>query len=321
MKSKFYLLAVIFFLIFQFFPHALKAEPVDLYDQGLDYYYGIGVKQDYQKAMQCFQAEGSYGSLFVILMYINGQGVKVDLDKVQKLLDSTSEDELGASPEEIKRAIEERRNNPGKTFQPLTCDDVAETTPEINQCEGIKMDIAKNRYKSEIEEAQKYMGPGEVNVLAVVEEKFETYEKNDSERVLDNSDGSMRTLYELGQSEELMENHGARIEMWLIQRRLKLFRADDFEKADRDLNVAYNHMMGESYDIRKHSMESENSQDSKDRASVAITAEKAWIDYRDAWVNLLKLYRPKGNLSDADIENSVKTQLSLDRINELKEDD
>ena len=40
-----------------------------------NYYYGIGVKQDYKKAFECFESEGEDGYLYLMMMYLNGDGV------------------------------------------------------------------------------------------------------------------------------------------------------------------------------------------------------------------------------------------------------
>jgi hypothetical protein len=103
-------------------------------------YFGIEQPYDYPKALKCFETRKILD--FVVMMYINGEGVPRDLHKAKTLLKTGQQTDSGDLPPDkvgvLQKAIHKCEHAPHKSCPRVDyCQDVAYTTQEGEICDAI----------------------------------------------------------------------------------------------------------------------------------------------------------------------------------------
>lgn len=299
---------------------------VNIYCQdGIDYYYGLGVKKNYKKAFTAFTKDNCFTSTnFIILMYLNGDGVKVNPSKALNVWKKSTESSgytdvtMGC----LKKIIDERLVNPNKKYPRIEYGDIAMTTPDMNFWGYIQNRIQDQKIQNEISTIKKSLNTYQKSLFNLIQSNYSIIEKNDADRMYNlNIDGTIRGLAYAGMKSYIKARHQKRIELFLIKKSIKEYNESDFINADKALNKTYKKLKlkyQNNYQemIKMNKDDPEQSQYYQDlNSEVNLNLKKAqlaWIKYRDNWVKLLKDINGKKNT-----EISVKTLLTIERTEEL----
>jgi hypothetical protein len=166
---------------------------------GVDYYFGIGVKQDFVKALRLFQQEKDY--VFLVLMHLNGEGTPVDLAKAQQLLaeDLAQQGRRYATMGVLEEIVTERLKAPAKTYPRVLFCEVATTTPDINQCASIQLALSNQAAEALVRKVTDGMGPAQRSNLQAVVQHFDTMNEHEGSRVyMEYISGTVRGFASMG---------------------------------------------------------------------------------------------------------------------------
>jgi len=265
-----------------------------------------------------------------MLMYLNGEGTKVNLDKAQAVLDEEiakyeeqKEWRLDATLAEFKKIISERRSAPAKEYKRLDYGDIAMTTFDMNYYAAIQNRLQEQRAHQELEALKKGLESAEKERLDEVEKWAKEIVESGGKRIyLDYIHASIGNLAAQGYESYLMNRHQDRIAKWIGKGQLPSPGPGGLDRSDADLNAQYGKMR-EDGKSRLEEMRSE-----KDGAveffekypDTLKNEQRAWIQYRDAWVALLKLHPPEGYTNRLALETAVRDVLTRARVEELKYD-
>ncbi len=307
-----------------FFLVTTKLQALD--KECLKYYYGIGVPVDYSKAMDCFQKDDiGKGYPFLILMYLNGDGVERNPQKAQELFEEADNklNYWGVGYQNLEKIIQERLKTPQKIYPRLTCNDIPMDSDESYDCNDIQTDLNDQELNRKVETFKGRLNDMEKKELKIIEDEAETLEINDGKRaVLDLMEEDI-----LGISDEHPRHtygkalHQDKIKDWLLKGQLNVSTLKECQEARRNLNkslqTAFKKIIEE-----KELFETQNKGFSNyPKYDPGLEEDqKGWELYRDAWVRLLEMVKTKGVKDNVVIENSVVTQLCRDRIKELNGD-
>ena len=286
-----------------------------------DYYYGFGVNQDYQKAFTMFTAEKNIS--YLVMMYINGDGRPKDLDKAQELLTKEASHCLHVS--ELQMAINERRGVPEQEQRRIGFCDLAYTTPELNYCVDLENRLEQKKYDEMLLQLHAELSTKAKEILAKIEQESQTIQRIDAARSYTSYlNGSIRGVARASTEGYIKERHYKRIEAFLVKRTLPNSSSTALQAADKELNVVYQSQRQAEKDLLDTDADPETQAATKkiieEQLSNLKYAQLAWIRYRDLWVELLLLHRPKQVDSDEQIATSIKTILTMERTTELTYD-
>ena len=282
----------------------------DEYLSGESYYYGLGVDIDYKKSYKMFQEEKDY--FYLALMYLNGEGQPSSIQKAEEMLNKMIEEHKDLDfklyrDEALASIIHERKSNPQDNNTKLHICDFAYNTLEINHCMYIREQAEEYAIAKKMDEIRKQLSRQGQLQLEIMEKNFQIIKKEDADKIYTiYIDGTIRTSAASITAMYLAENHKKCIVSFLETRNLPLKTKEDYKEADKLLNKLYQE--------KKKSFTNESLRDN------LKISQRAWIKYRDAWEQLLLLYRPHNLSSDEEISHSIKTYLTLQRIEELKYD-
>ena len=253
--------------------------------------------------------------MYLMMMYLNGDGVVASPQKAQEIYEKASE----AGPYElVEEIIKKRLANPNGTFERITCSDISLGTIDMNACESWKADAKDNENSKRIVNIGNQLNSQAKNELLEINKQFEVLKNYDGQRVyMEHIDGTIRGLARAGMESYLLDRHMKRIEDLLVNKNLIKINLEELKKADDELNKEYQAKLLEGKEMRDGSRHPELLDDYE---PITRKAQNAWIKYRDAWVRILKIVKPKDMESESDIENSIKARLSKERIEELDED-
>ena len=122
-----------------------------------------------------------------------------------------------------------------------------------------------------------------------------------------------------------MNRHQKRLKSLLQERSLRAFTEEEYKAADALINDVYQKQRAALKQSLAEELEYKISEQRKDALRSACesqlqslkTAQRAWIQYRDHWEQLLLLHRPKNLNSDTEISLAIKTLLTQERTQEL----
>ena len=293
-------------------------------EDGINYYYGIGCKKNYQKALESFQSAGEDGYFFLILMYLNGDGVPADPQKALGVWNKSQESVAGNNQTyyKYKEIIDERIAHPKKVFERLGCGDVAMTTYDMDVCASIDIALQNQLGNQQIKEIENKLNAVSRKKYDEINKIFNVIVENDVNRVDLGyyRGGTMRGLDMSGTQQELKSWHQTISKDWLLDGILERATKNDFQMADKELNLQYKNVWKEVEDELKDVQENpQTPEDYENYSGVLINAQRAWIQYRDKWVVLLLMNKPNGFTNDKNIEWSVKTALTRERIKEFRD--
>lgn len=292
----------------------------------MKYYYGIGVPVDYSKAMDCLQKDDvGEGYPFLILMYLNGDGVEASPKKAQELFEVADKtvNYWGVGYQNLEKIIQERLKNPKKIYPRLTCNDITEGSEESYDCNDIQTDLNDQELNRKVETFKGHLNAMEKKMFKIIEEKAVILETNDIKRAyLDLMDEDL-----LGNSEIHPRQtygkvlHQDKIKNWLLNGQLNVATLEECQEAKKELEKSLQATLKKITEEKEVLEDENNGRPIDPKKDPGLEEDqKGWALYRDAWVKLLKMVKTKDIQDDAVIENSVVTQLCRDRIKELNGD-
>jgi len=303
---------------------------INIYGQdGIDYYYGLGVEKNYQKAFTVFSTDNTDTSIkFIIIMYLNGDGVKVNPSEALNVWKNATEPtgSIDVTMQDLKKIIDERLANPNKKFPRIEYCEIAWTTIDTNICGTIQNRLKEQEIQNKVSSITASFNSSQKSFFDLIQSNYSIIEKNDADRMYNlYIDGTIRGAAYSGMESYIKERHEKRIERFLIQKSIKEYTESDFINADKSLNEAYKKQKLENqnnfeYMIEMYKDDPEKIKYYQDLISEVNlnlkTAQLAWIKYRDNWVKLLK----EINGVKENTEISVKTLLTIERTEELNND-
>jgi uncharacterized protein YecT (DUF1311 family) len=283
-----------------------------------NYYYGIGVKKDYEKARKCLEQDPYSTAIpWLLLIYINGDGVKVDYNKALNIWqDSHLKD---ATMSYLYTIITNRMKHPNKKYKRLEFWDIAMTTIDINVAMGVQNALQKQKFDKKLHKIQQTMTIEQKKYFNNIEKYFNKILTNDASRAYTiYITGTIRAAMYQGTISYLRERHIKRIDDFLINKRYPRFSQDDFLQSDKELNIVYK----DAQRIGKKRFEDEAKTEPKyiqymaDIKKYLKLSQRNWIKYRDNWVLLMNSLN---NGSDKkSIAISIKTIITQSRTEELE---
>ncbi len=154
--------------------------------------------------------------------------------------------------------------------------------------------------------------------LDEIEAQFEIIKANDAQRVVSKKEEAAYDDPDL--ASYLIKEHQARLSAWLGKKELKKASPNDL-KADSELLKSLRRTLRKENERISRNLRKADPGRAKsiNRRNLALEkSQKAWLKYGDAWVRLLERVKPHGFLEDKDIEISVKTSLTRQRIDEYQ---
>lgn len=197
----------------------------------------------------------------------------------------------------------------------------AQSTVEMAASAREEEDRQETAEKSLASEIRKGLDDERKKLLDAIEAQIRVVQKNDADRVyLDHVDGTIRSLVSIGERQYILERHKNRLFRWLKNRKKpSRFKVSDLKKADETLNRTYRKYLENGLAQGQESNYSDFIKDyGVEYKTACVKAQRAWIQYRDAWAALLERTEPWK--ADKDIGVSIKTILTQERIEELTSD-
>lgn len=296
--------------------------------EGIDYYFGLGVEKNYEKAFTAFLNDNTSEYIpYIILMYLNGDGVNVNPKEALAVWEKAASTNGYDDPkmEYLKEIIDERLANPDGTFLRVDYCDIAMTTIDINFCGDIQNHLRDQEMQSMISQITSDFNSSQKELFDLIQNNYSIIRKNDADRMYNlYFDGTIRGAAYSGMEFYIQDKHQKRIELLLVKNSINNFTESDFIKADKSLNEAYKKQKLKNQNHFEETIQIYKDDPEKIKyyknliSEVNLNlknAQLAWINYRDNWVKLLKKITGNDN-----IEISLKTFLTIERTEELNFD-
>jgi uncharacterized protein YecT (DUF1311 family) len=251
-----------------------------------DLYYGIGIAADYQKARFCayknYPKDDSAfgGTAILMLLYANGFGVKRNIELAKRFVC-----EVGGAPMEIEGRLEhlDRIKEPSipgnKSFD--VCDDISSGLM-MGYCVQHAEKMAQMDRASKFKTIMASWTEAEKTAFKKLQAASERFTKDRAEKEID-SRGTAGAAEEIGEK--------------TIQRRDFL---ESVEKLEKNQAPKYTSAQNKEEDKKLNSLYQAIQKLKLDEilaGNITLegvkTTQRAWLSYRDAWVEFAKLKYPK----------------------------
>jgi uncharacterized protein YecT (DUF1311 family) len=270
-----------------------------------DYYEGHKKPKDFAKALSCYRKWEVW--LWVAIMQVNGEGTPIDLAGAQASLDRLEFKDADALA--LERIIKQRAaslspNGPRVDF----CKDLANTTNSVEVCDYEEQGPKTSKDGAQLRKVRVDLDPNVRPAFDRARTAFERFSKAEGDRVYQQYiDGTARGQEAIAQEAFARRNFLATLKLLITGPAKRLAARKQFLKADRDLNVVYNHTLS-SYG------EFSADDDVRDFKMKSRAAQHEWIRYRDAMAELAVALWPTA----ADVREQAKARVTEDRIRELR---
>jgi uncharacterized protein YecT (DUF1311 family) len=292
-------------------------------------YFGIEGAPDYPKALKCFESNKHWP--FVVLMYLNGEGTKRDLEKAQSVLENgkkTDPDEFGPHQAEVlQEAINRCKGIPqGPCPRVDYCKDLSVTTPDLEMCDALDQLSEEAVFSRAIAATGSKLSPADRVLFDQTVTEFKAYQLDDMQRQYQASiNASLRDLAGAGQAAFVRENFMKLMAHTIQSRNLKPATIHSYNVLQTKLDRELARELRETTDfwqeeIRNPQMKEwwdEYKSDLEDYKKWLRQSQLQWIKFRDACAELASsLYR--GQTKEFDPALSMKTAMTRLRILELR---
>lgn len=288
-----------------------------------NYYFGIGVNQDYKKAFDCYNRSKDPDYIALILMYLNGEGTAKDLKKADDLLTYFKADQAGGNQTtwQLEKHVKEQLANPKGKFARVDYGDIAFTTDDMTHWMKIQQKLQEQHDKKDLENLKKNLNYKAAKILGEIDKQNYIIKELEGERVdMEWIDGTLRGAATGSYEEYLQDNHRDRIMEMVVKHKLKKASRDELQNYEKKLDKLYKKVLVDGEQMCADLRPDMQGEIKQDYAPTVLAARNAWIKYRDKWVELLKIVKPEGMNDEETIEISVKTLLTKERIEEIKFD-
>lgn len=261
------------------FPHRPTAEQAQaLKDCDADaLYYGIGVHFDYVKARHCALTKGNHDVL--MMLYANGYGVPRNYP-VAKMAACRTESAAQAETEgRLEHLARMQTGKEGPSPKIDICDDV--TSGLLGgRCAAIRSGLAGQERDDKIERLSTRWSDAEKVALQNLRKHAAAFANAHAGGEIDRS-GSAQVGFVIDAIEAQEEDFLKSLLEFEAGMRPN-FTQDDFARADRELNQAYQRLKSGEGPVYPGSVKFSNIQE----------AQRSWLAYRDAWVAFGKVRYP-----------------------------
>ena len=274
------------------------------------YFYGIGVRKDLVRAASCFEAamksqqrcnggSPSMYQLFLASIWLEGLGVKPQLDKASELMEGCNDMAVG----QIKQRLEERKKGAPPLNSSDFCPGDGGTTMSMQDCNS----LARRRLDMKIAlENKNNLAKFSPEIKATIKKTYASFqdflEKSAKFYSDQNRDGSIRAQVHQAYYNEHLKVWQQEMESCIY---LKPTKSQD-EKAqvagDKQLNDYYS----------KALVSDEEAQ------NLLKDAQKAWLTYRDAVANLYVAAYSSNDTPEKLVHNDVVIRLTKARARDLR---
>lgn len=278
-------------------------------EESSKYYYGIGVPVDYARARRMafveFAAGKNYefcGAEVLLMLYANGFGVKRDLDLSIRLA-CGNVNGAGAEVEGRDVHLKALRSGDRLYFKSDTfdiCDDITSGLME-GMCAGLVSEKEQAKRKAQLDSILSRWSAADLvafrHLRAAATDYFETRSAYEVDLR-----GTARAALEIGESESLEVDFLDEIKH-ANSCNFASSSQQDFDDADKNLNTTYRKLMRTWRDQPHGGIEK----------SGIKSAQLAWLAYRDAWVEFVRVRCPSVT------PETIKTMLTKQRVQQLEE--
>jgi uncharacterized protein YecT (DUF1311 family) len=259
-------------------------------------YSGISTSVDYAAARRCAWSERLAqraeleprfteasvfgGSAMLTVLYANGEGVEKNMPLALRFAC-----EAGGAPAEISyriRDIESRFETPGSAKTKFSfCDDITSGFME-GFCAAYDSEIADVKRAESLRELSSRMSPVQFRAFDQVDRLEQVYARAHGDGEIDLS-GTARAMFQIDAEDSLRDDFIAALQSYEAGK-LPNGSSQIYRDADARLNSTYLRKMD---DAEKHKTEYGAIQPGGIR-----DAERAWLKYRDGWVEFARLRYP-----------------------------
>jgi tetratricopeptide (TPR) repeat protein len=266
-----------------------------------DLYFGFGQPADPVQARKCAYLERAAGndlvfggSAMLMMIYANGKGAARNFDLALKFACEIN-DPLITNPSRIDHLLTLRDEHwTGNDFS--LCDDGG-TSFLVGACTGLDEKFHQVERTRKLDRMVERWSPAEKAALVELQKAASDLIKASSDNEVDTT-GTGRASFVFGWQTWLGDGFVAALER-CEQGKFPSFSAAEFKKADDELNAAYS-------DIQ--SAKPQEAEMGTVTLEGVKTAERAWLKYREAWVNFGLVKYPSVK------PESWRTWLTYDRI-------
>jgi hypothetical protein len=289
------------------------------------YYFGIGQRRDVQRAFACEMARPERGRNWVLIavMYLNGEGTERDVGKAREALEHMRPEECGVTCAALDEVLRRHEANPNKRHRRIDyCKQIAQTTPDVNYCEGVEERKEEFRRKREEKAVLARLAPEARKRFAGLSQAYAKLKEADSSREYMNfREGTIRGEAAAIMVKRVLRHYEAALAAWGPQAVGTPPLARPLADADKELNDVYRRIMAdrdaeiaEAQATQDTNLRETRVADAKSVKSATRDAERAWLRYAEAWKKLVASLRP----DDPAVLDSLRAFLTEQRIRELK---
>ena len=306
----------------------------------IDYYFGIGIPQSFEKAFACFQTsdDGAPSYIWLILMTLNGQGTPQSLPVARELLvkarlrghdadASILEDAccITGGLDAAAEIIQAREKDPKRMQERLSICNFGAGQNDQDICENDLEDVMTEKDNAELRLIEAKVSTPARTWLDQINATFQQFKNADGAWKYDQYvEGSGRSSLATSQATLDQSNFVALIRRIVRDHGLKARSEQDFRDQDKDLNSAYRKRIEEvvgGWDERLKDPTCEDCHDlpqyKADFLESGKKVQRLWIKLEEPWKRLCEeLYR--GEMPPAEIDRGVETELREIRIREIK---
>lgn len=262
----------------------------------LDLYYGFNAAPDYDKAFQCALMNKDYNVL--VMAYANGRGVTFNPDLAMHFACMMEDAAPAEMDSRIAHLAQIKEGNKKTSFD--ICDDIT-SGYMMDWCSSIDQRLEDVKRNKKINDLVSQWTAQEQLLYQQVRKTAEVYIRDHSMNEIDLS-GTARSAFainaQLNLNQRLFE---------LLQKvnrcETPLMTIKQYEEMDKQLNNIYKKLMADTSSFQYTTVTKEGIK----------KTEIAWIQYRDAWIQLARVKCPKISVE------SWQVLLIQDRIKLLNE--
>ena len=277
-----------------------------------DEYYLTSIEtQKLDLAFSCYTKNKQFNRL--VLMHLNGEGTKKDPKKAEAVLKEWFVAEPDASnsleAEVLGKIVSEHLSKSDQQKRVDFCQDVAQTTIDMNYCASIQSELAEKNLSARFEHITASLTPDQKKEANEIYAQYTLVKKADGEfTYFEYIDGSARNMASLSQESLVRENFLKAIEIVIEKKTLKSVSAKELTGLDKKFNATYQKKL-KNYALERV----EQKENVKEYKNLGKKVQIAWIKYRDQWITLgKKLYG-----SNDDVGRNIAYFLTEQRLNEL----
>jgi hypothetical protein len=294
-------------------------------------YFGIEGTPDYPKALKCFESNKHWP--VVVLMYLNGEGTKRDLQKAQSVLENgkkTDPDEFGPHQAEVlQEAINRCKGIPQAPCPRVDyCKDLSVTTPDLEMCDALDQLSEEAVFSRAIAATGSKLSPADRVLFDQTVTEFKAYQLDDMQRQYQASiNASLRDLAGAGQAAFVRENFMKLMANTIQSRNLKPATIHSYNVLQARLNRELASDLSETIQYWQQDLGNPQAKElwKQDKSYIedyekwSRQSQLQWIKFRDPCAELARsLYR--GRAKQFDPALSMKAALTRLRIVELRYD-